>query len=127
MWSDEQIEAERRRTHELYHKPQAAKKKHPEKLIRDKIVKYLESIGALVINTPAGLVTVNQRTFRVGEEGRADLHCCYRGYWISIETKAPGKQPTAAQRHYRDRVVAAGGVWIKADSVDAVRVVIEAM
>lgn len=126
MYTDEQ-QAEYDRTRSLYHKEKPVKKKHPEKLIRDKIVTYLEGIGALVINTPAGLVTKENRTFSIGEKGRADLHACYRGYWISIETKAPGKQPTSAQLHYRDRVVAAGGIWIKGDSVDAVRAVIEAM
>jgi len=127
MYTDEQIQAEYDRTYNMYHKPKPVKKKHPERNIRDKIQQYLKSIGAMTINTPAGLVTVEGRTFRVGEEGRADLHCCLRGKWISIETKAPGKKPTTAQLHYRDRVVAAGGIWIKGDSVDAVRAVLEAL
>jgi len=114
-------EDEYRRTYAMYHKPKRAKKKHPEKNIRDRIVKHLESIGALVINTPAGLMTVEERTFSMGEKGRADLHVCYRGLFVAIETKALGKQPTPAQLHYRDRVERAGGIWIKADSVEAVK------
>lgn len=120
MYTEEQIEAERRRTRELYHKPKPAKKKHPEKLIRDKIIKYLESIGAFVINTPAGLMTVEGRTFSTGEAGRADLHVCLRGHFIAIETKAPGKRPTEAQSRYGARIARAGGIWICADCVDDV-------
>jgi hypothetical protein len=120
MYTDEQIEAERRRTRELYHKPKPVKKKHPEKLVRDKIIKYLTSIGAFVINTPAGLMAVEGRTFSTGEAGRADLHCCLRGRFLAIETKAKDKRPTEAQRRYGARVEKAGGIWICADCVDDV-------
>ena len=39
MTTPEEIQAEYERTYALYHKPKPAKKKHPEKTIRDKIVK----------------------------------------------------------------------------------------
>src|SRR5262245_39638251 len=118
--TDEEYQAEVRRTYNLYHKPKPAKKKHPEKLVRDKIVKYLESIGAFVLNTPAGVATIENRTFSVGQSGRADLHVCLRGHFIAIETKAPGKKPTDLQRKYGARVEQAGGIYIVADCVDDV-------
>jgi hypothetical protein len=118
--TDEEYQAEVRRTYNLYHKPKPVKKKHPEKLVRDKIVKYLEGVGAFVMNTPAGLVTKDDRTFSVGESGRADLHVCLRGRFIAVETKAKGKQPTEAQRKYGARVEQAGGIYIVADCVDDV-------
>ena len=127
MTTPEELQAEYERTYALYHKPKAVKKKHPEKTIRDKIVKYLEGVGALVLNTPAGLMTVEGRTFSMGEPGRADLHVCYRGRFIAIETKAPGKQPTDAQLRYRDRVIKAGGVWIVADCIETVKDLIGGM
>jgi len=125
MYSDEEIHAEYDRTYAMYHKPKAKQKKHPVKRILAAIDRYLVSIGALSLNTPAGLVTVGDRTFSAGQPGRSDRIVCYRGRFIAIEGKAPGKQPTEAQLHYRDRVVAAGGIWIKGDSVDAVRAVME--
>jgi hypothetical protein len=118
--NDEEYQAEVRRTYNLYHKSKPKPKKHPEKLIRDKIIKYLESIGAFVMNTPAGMATIENRTYSVGEPGRADLHCCLHGRFLAIETKAPGKRPTEAQRRYGARVEAAGGIWICADCVDDV-------
>lgn len=121
MYTDEEIEAERRRTRELYHKPKPKPKKHPEKLVRDKIVRYLESTGAFVMNTPAGMATVENRTYSIGEPGRADLHVCYRGRFLAIETKALGKQPTEAQSRYGARIARAGGIWICADCVEDVQ------
>lgn len=118
--TDEEYEAEVRRTYNAYHKPKAKPKRHPEKLARDKIVKHLESIGALVLNTPAGLMTVEGRTFQTGQAGRADLHACYRGRFIAVETKAPGKAASPAQLRYLDRVRQAGGIAVVADSVDDV-------
>ena len=115
--TDEEYQAEVRRTYNLYHNPKPVKKKHPEKLVRDKIVKYLESVGAFVLNTPAGLMTVEGRTFSVGEPGRADLHCCYKGLFLAIETKAPGKKSTPAQIKYGERIKQSGGIWICADCV----------
>lgn len=123
--TNEEYEAEVRRTYNVYHKPKAKPKRHPEKLVRDKIVKYLESIGALVLNTPAGLMTVEGRTFQTGQAGRSDLHACYKGHFIAIEVKKPGGTPKPHQEFYLDRVRQAGGIAIVADCIDNVREVVD--
>ena len=119
-------EQEYERTYNLYHKSKPVKKKRaPEKNALAQIDKYLASVGALVLNTPAGLMTVEGRTFSAGQKGRSDRTVCYRGHFIAIEGKAPGRKPTAVQERYLDRVRAAGGVAIVAYSVADVKSVLD--
>jgi hypothetical protein len=39
-----------------------------------------------------------------------DFHVCHRGRYVSVEAKAPGKQPTPRQRQTIDEIIKAGGV-----------------
>lgn len=47
-----------------------------------------------------------------------DVIVCYRGRFIGIETKAPGKHPTARQEATIDDMVAAGASVIVIDNED---------
>jgi hypothetical protein len=49
--------------------------------------------------------------------GPSHLDCivCFRGYFISIETKAPGKKPTPRQKQRIDSVKRAGGYALVVD------------
>ena len=55
--------------------------------------------------------------------GPSSLDCivCYRGQFIGIETKAPGKKPTARQDHCIAQMVAAGGKTYVVDSAAALQ------
>lgn len=45
----------------------------------------------------------------MGEPG-LDFYCCFRGWFIAIETKAPGKVPTPRQEDTIRRIRDAGGI-----------------
>jgi hypothetical protein len=81
----------------------------PEAAVKDAVKKYLKERGAWYFMPVSN---------GMGQSGIPDLICCYRGYFIGIETKAPGKrnQTTANQ----DRVIrqineAAGAAWVVDD------------
>jgi hypothetical protein len=45
-----------------------------------------------------------------------DFICCVRGYYLAIETKAPGKKPTPRQELTMKAIAAAGGfVYVVSD------------
>lgn len=48
-----------------------------------------------------------------------DYVCCYRGQFFAIETKAPGKKPTAVQMHTIAAMERAGARVFVIDHVDA--------
>ena len=49
--------------------------------------------------------------------GKADQHLCLRGKWVSLEGKMPGKTLDPDQEKYRDKVLAAQGIFIEYHSV----------
>jgi hypothetical protein len=51
----------------------------------------------------------------MGVHGIPDCIACYNGFFISIETKAPGKKPTALQVMQGTKITEAGGVWLVID------------
>lgn len=57
----------------------------------------------------------------MGQVGIPDFVCCYRGKFIGIETKAPGKLSgvTANQQRVLDEIKAHGGLSLVVDSVDS--------
>lgn len=57
--------------------------------------------------------------------GMPDLVGCFRGRYIAIEVKAPGKKATPAQLRVLEEIRAAGGLAYVMDSVDEVRQLIE--
>lgn len=54
----------------------------------------------------------------MGVHGIPDFVCCYKGKFISIEAKAPGKEPTENQKDRGDEIIIAGGTWIVVDKVE---------
>lgn len=81
--------------------------KTPEGYEKDKIKKYLDSIGAWYFCPyMAGF----------GKGGVPDIIVCHRGRFISIEVKRPGKEPTERQKLRMAEVQAAGGVAIWGDA-----------
>lgn len=57
----------------------------------------------------------------MGRVGIPDFVCCYRGTFVAIETKAPGKMHTltANQQRVIDEIKEHGGLAVVADSVDS--------
>lgn len=57
----------------------------------------------------------------MGQVGIPDFVCCYKGTFIGIETKAPGKLSgvTANQQRVLDEIKAHGGLALVVDSVDS--------
>jgi hypothetical protein len=73
--------------------------KGPESKVKDDVKAYLEKIGAYwYMPVPVGF-------------GRPtlDFLVCWRGHFIGIETKAPGKNPTVRQKLTIKQIQAAGG------------------
>jgi hypothetical protein len=50
-----------------------------------------------------------------------DCICCVQGYYVGIETKAPGKHPTPRQQLTIEQIRAAGGIALVIDSVELAR------
>ena len=54
------------------------------------------------------------------ERGRPDIDVCVRGRWVSIEVKTGTGRLSAVQRLVKDDIVAAGGIYIVARSLEDV-------
>lgn len=63
----------------------------------------------------------------MGQVGIPDFVCCFRGHFVAIETKAPGKLSTvtANQQRVIDAIRDHGGLAVVVDSVDSLAVVFE--
>lgn len=59
----------------------------------------------------------------MGQVGIPDFICCYRGVFLAIETKAPGKikDLTANQRRVLDQIQANDGYALVIDDVEFLR------
>ena len=71
----------------------------PEGKVKDKVKRLLAKYGAYQfwpVQTGYGAPTL-------------DCLACYKGYFIGIETKAPGKHPTPRQQLTMEDMVKAGG------------------
>ena len=73
-----------------------------ESTIVRKIKKYLEDRGAFVVKTHGNQYSTT---------GTPDLLCCYKGYFIALEVKTPGKihNVTKIQAHCIQRIKECGG------------------
>lgn len=74
--------------------------KTPEGYEKDEIDKYLKSIGAYVVKPTTG---------GFGASGTSDRVCCIEGWFVVIEVKREGKEPTAIQWKRMQEAEAAGG------------------
>ncbi len=83
----------------------------PEGKVKDACKKYLKSIGAWFFMPVSN---------GMGQVGIPDIICCYRGRFIAIETKAPGKrtQTTANQDRVIEAIRKADGFAFVVDNPD---------
>lgn len=83
-----------------------------ESALQNKVIKYLEDKGAYVVKVIAA-----------SKSGVPDLLVCYRGKFLSIELKAPGKlkEVTPLQLYNRNLVLKSGGRAVIADSLEIVK------
>jgi hypothetical protein len=105
--------------------------------VQDRIFTYLVSEGALVLRINSGAAIhdgpgearrfVRFATWQIlgrvlALAGVSDILACYRGRFVAVEVKAPGKggNVSDAQRAFLEAVKRAGGVAIVADDVAAV-------
>jgi hypothetical protein len=81
----------------------------PEGKIKALTRAYLKSIGAWQFWPVSN---------GMGVHGIPDCIACYNGRFVSIETKAPGKKPTALQMVQGNAILAAHGVWLVIDGAE---------
>ena len=87
----------------------------PEGKVKDGVKRYLKSVGAhydMPVQTGYG-------------KRMLDFIVCYKGLYLSIETKAPGKKATPIQQYIICEILEAGGLAIVANSVEDVKLAIE--
>lgn len=78
----------------------------PEGKVKDACKKYLKGIGAWFFMPVSN---------GMGQVGIPDIICCYKGMFVAIETKAPGKRANITPN--QDRVIEAirnanGFAWV---------------
>ena len=92
----------------------------PEGKVKAKVKDYLKSIGAWYYMPVSN---------GMGRVGCPDILVCYDGYFIAIETKAPGKRNNTTPN--QDREIAdiqrANGLALVVDDVEQVKGVIDAV
>jgi hypothetical protein len=84
----------------------------PEGRVKDAIKKYLKSIGAWYFMPVSN---------GMGQVGIPDIICCYKGIFVAIEAKAPGKKAnvTENQKRVMDAIRTADGwAWVCDDPAD---------
>ncbi len=93
-----------------------------EKDTQKAILDYLNTIGAVAIKIYNGGIfnPKNQRYFfpYQNQYGVSDIIACYKGKFIAIEVKSPGRKPTEFQLEFLERVKKSGGVAIWTDNID---------
>jgi len=95
---------------------------------------YLELKNVLVIRINSGAFAgVHQGRKRFvklnSEPGCSDLLCCWppKGKLLAIETKMPGKQPTAAQASFLCAVRQRGGVAAVIHDLDELQALLDSL
>jgi hypothetical protein len=86
----------------------------PEGKVKDACKRYLKSIGAWFFMPVSN---------GMGQVGIPDIICCYKGMFLAIETKAPGKRANTTQNQKRviESIQAADGWAIVVDDVDQLK------
>lgn len=105
----------------LNRQPKKRSGKTPEAKVSAAIDRYLASLPCLPLRTSAGLIEIDGRKIQMGRAGVSDRSVLFEGgVWVSIEIKATTGL-SDAQKRYRARVEALGGLYIEARSADDVR------
>lgn len=84
--------------------------------LQKRIINYLKSNRAWCTKVVAATTS-----------GVPDILCCYKGFFIGIEVKAPGKlsNVTPLQAAVLDNITESGGIAVAVDSVGAIRDLLE--
>lgn len=79
-----------------------------EQTIQRKIIKYLEEQGAYVV-----------KTISTNKKGTPDILACYKGRFIAVEVKAPGKEYNVSelQAYNLRKINESGGYAIATSSL----------
>lgn len=90
----------------------------PEGKVKKSVREFLKSVGCWYYQPVQN---------GMGQVGIPDFVCCYRGMFIAIETKAPGKvkNTTANQKRVIEEIKAHGGLALVVDDVDSLRPVFD--
>lgn len=100
----------------------------PEGKIKDAVKKLLEDKGVLnaakSVNATPSITGWYYMPVQsgMGVAGIPDFIICFRGRFIAVETKAPGKKPTRFQDHQLNAIGLAGGIAFVVDGEEAVKV-----
>ena len=83
----------------------------PEGKVKEACKKYLKSIGAWFFMPVSN---------GMGQVGIPDIICCYKGMFVAVETKAPGKRnnTTPNQERVIDAIRGADGWAVVVDDVE---------
>lgn len=87
-----------------------------ESAIQNKIIKYLESRGAVV-----------NKTIGMSKAGWPDIIGSYKGRFIGLEVKRPGQKPTPLQEFKLNELESTGAYVCVAFSVDDAQSLIDAI
>jgi hypothetical protein len=86
--------------------------------------KAIEERGAKVVRKRGGW-GVKLAGSPMGRRGIPDRLFCYRGRFLAVEFKQPGKKATPLQAHELQQIRDAGGVAIVASDTDAIESVLD--
>jgi hypothetical protein len=96
------------------------------------IKQFLELAGALVIRVNSGAFAGSHNGRRRfvklnSEPGCSDLLACYRGRFVALEVKKPGKHATPIQESFLAGVRAAGGLAAVVTSIEDVQQLLDSI
>lgn len=87
-----------------------------ESSVQSKILHLVRSRGGYIV-----------KVITASKAGTPDLIACYKGSFIAIECKRPGKDGSRLQYHAADKIRAAGGVCLFADDPKTVKRMLDAI
>ena len=90
-----------------------------EQTIVDKIKAYLKTIPNLFFWKEHG--------GQYGTAGIPDIIVCYKGKFIALECKLPGRKPTLLQAITLRKIMLAGGIAVVVTSLDQAKEIIESI
>lgn len=113
----------------LRYSPPKRTTRTPEAKVKAQVDAYLKKIGAINIRTNAGSWKDDSGNVIMGAKaGTSDHTCCLPGgAFCAIEDKAAHGRLSDAQKRYRERVEAMGGIYIEARSAADVRAALVAI
>jgi Holliday junction resolvase len=94
--------------------------KTPEGKVKDGVKKFLKERGAWFFMPVSN---------GMGQVGIPDIIICYKGVFVAIETKAPGKKAnvTANQERVMNEIRLNGGFAFVVDSIDELKLLFDSI